>query len=225
MISVIIPAFNEENNILCTINNVKLAKTDIEIIVVDGKSSDNTLEKAKNAGALTLIAEKSRGKQLNYGASVARGEILVFLHADTILPDGYDIEINDIIKNKGNRLGAFKIRINSRLRGIKMVEFFINMRTQIFRLPFGDQAFFIRASFFKELGGYLPIPLMEDFEFIKRAKKKGDLIISDKYVITSGRRWEKKGILRTTLLNQFSMFAFSMGLLSPERLAELYYGR
>jgi len=223
MISIIIPAFNEENNIESTINNVKQAKTAIEIIVVDGGSSDSTIEKAKKAGAATLISEKSRGKQLNYGASVAKGEILLFLHADTILPDDYHIEINDIINNMGHSLGAFKIRINSKLRGIKMVEFFINLRTTLFKLPFGDQAFFIKASLFKEIGGFLPIPLMEDFEFIKRAKKSTDLIISKSCVITSGRRWEKKGILRTTLLNNFNMFAFSMRLLSPERLAKIYY--
>ncbi len=223
LLSIIIPSLNESDTICNTVKSA-LRGSNVEVIVCDGGSRDGTPALAEEAGARVLISPKrGRGHQLNMGALCAKGEILLFLHADTLLPAGFDSLIRDAVNKYEADGGAFQLSIDGNGLGFRIVEAMANIRSKWWRMPYGDQAFFIKRPVFRRLGGYKEIPFMEDFDFIRRFRKEQRLVILSAKIVTSGRRWRNHGLLKTTILNQLIIAAYLCGV-SPQRLAGIYYG-
>lgn len=223
-ISIIIPVLNEAQNITKSVLLAQTA-TNVEVIVVDGGSQDETIAVAKSLGIKVLSSPPGRAFQMNAGAAVASGNILLFLHADTILPEGFDSIIRQTLEPKKQIqnpiAGAFELKIDAQIRGIWLVEKMVNWRSHFFSLPYGDQAIFIKADVFCDIGGFPELPIMEDFVFIRNVNKVGKIAIAPVPVITSGRRWQKLGVLKTTSINQIIIIGYFLGI-SPEKLARFY---
>jgi len=219
-LSIIIPALNEETKIATTVLSVLDLPT-VEVIVADGGSSDLTVEKAQQAGARIIITTPGRGRQMNAGARIATGDVLLFLHADTRLPECYKKNIEQVLADSRNVAGGFRLTIDGKEPGLRFVEWAANCRSKYRQMIYGDQTLFISRQIFNEIGGFANIPLMEDVELIQRLKKKGRIGLADAMVITSARRWLRHGILRTTLINQFILAAYCLGV-KPELLARWY---
>jgi len=220
-ISVIIPVFNEAGIIQASLFPL-LNDSDIEIIVVDGGSSDKTQEIAEKMGIKVIVSPvKGRANQMNLGAKFATGEILLFLHADTQLPPTYPTIIREILSQPQTVAGAFKLKIDGERLSLRLVEMLVEWRSRFFSLPYGDQAIFLKASIFQEVGGFTNLPIMEDFELIRRLQRLGKIAIASASILTSSRRWDKLGVFQTTLINQLVILGYFLGI-SPVKLAELY---
>lgn len=219
-ISVIIPVLNEAKtikNVLLNLQNY----SELEVIVVDGGSEDETVAIAESFGYKVLTSPRGRSIQMNAGAAIATGSILLFLHGDTILPANFPVMIITTIEKPGIVGGAFELAIDAKIRGIRFVEKMVNWRSHFFSLPYGDQAIFIKSEIFNQIGGFTIQPIMEDFVFIQQLKKVGRISIIPTPVITSGRRWQQLGVLKTTLINQLMILGYYLGI-SPEKLAAFY---
>jgi uncharacterized protein len=219
-ISVIIPVLNESVRIQAAIQSARRGLP-LEIIVVDGGSRDETVEVAFKAGATVIQAPRGRAVQMNAGADIARGSRFLFLHADTRLPDGYSVHIHRILNDSAAAGGAFRFGVAQPFSGRGLVEWMTNFRARHLQMPYGDQAIFIRRRDFFEMGGYNPMPIMEDYDFIRRLRRKGRIVIADAAALTSGRRWIRLGALRTTLINQLVISGYHCGV-APEKLAVFY---
>ncbi len=222
--SVIIPVWNEDAIISQAIDHILHlhASDNAEIIVVDGDPEGKTIEAVRLKGVRTAISEKGRGNQMNLGASLATGEILIFLHADTFLPPDALGLIEKAMEDSSCIAGAFDLAIDSDRPAFRLIEKAASFRSRITRIPYGDQTIFIRDRDFRSLGGFNDIPVMEDVEFMRRIKKrKGKIHIIERAVLTSPRRWEKEGIVYTTLRNWFLISLYLCGV-RPERLVRLY---
>ncbi len=219
-ISIIIPVLNEAARIASVIKQIEKTE-EIEIIVVDGLSVDHTVEVASSLGVNVISTPKGRAIQMNTGAKIASGEILLFLHADTELPKGFVALVQDALNQPNVIAGAFELKIEGKHRGLRLIEKLVSLRSHFLQLPYGDQALFIKAETFNKFGGFPELPIMEDFEFINRLKRYGKIKILPVSVITSGRRWQQLGILKTTLINQVMILGYYLGI-SPEKLANFY---
>jgi len=223
MISVIVPALNEEDNIGRCIEGVLKEICDCEIIVADGGSSDKTAEYASRyPGVLFVQSQRGRGIQMNMGASAASGDILLFLHADTMLEAGWAAAMLYVLEDNSISGGAFTLGVQSQLWKYRLVEAWVKLRCRLCLLPYGDQAIFVRKSAFDIIGGYKSIPLMEDVDLIEKLKKLGTIVILNKKAITSERRWSKEGLIKTAAMNQLIMLLYRIGV-NPGRLARMYY--
>jgi hypothetical protein len=220
---VIVPALDEADCIGETLASIP-GGDDLEVIVVDGGSTDGTPELAARLGAQVVPSSPPRARQLNLGAAVARGAIYLFLHADTRLPDGFADPVRQASATPSVAAGAFRLKIDSTRRGIGAVERVANLRSRFLSLPYGDQALFVNDRLFWELGGFPLIPIMEDFALVRRLARRGRIAIIDRPAVTSGRRWEQLGVIRTWLLNQSIVLAYYLGI-SPETLARWYRRR
>jgi rSAM/selenodomain-associated transferase 2 len=219
-ISVIIPTLNEAKAIEHTVLNLnKNGQT--EVIVVDGGSHDETANIAKSAGAKIMTSVTSKAKQMNVGAAEATGDILLFLHADTRLPENSVNCVRAALHRDGVSAGAFSLGIDAEGVGLRIVEKVANWRSRVFQMPYGDQALFVHRRIFDSVGGYPDYPIMEDFEFVRRLKRMGKIAILPESVKTSPRRWQQLGIVKTWLLNQMIILAYYCGI-SPKRLSKWY---
>ncbi len=223
-ISIIVPALNEAKSVGQTLDSVRgpAYEETVELIVVDGGSEDKTQLIARAGGATVVKAARGRASQMNAGARIARGETLLFLHADTRLRRGFVEEVHRTLDLPGVAAGAFSLRIDSRGSWLRWVERAANWRSRMLQLPYGDQGFFLKAALFRSLGGFPELPLMEDFEMARRARRHGRIAISPLEAVTSARRWERVGVVRATLLNQLFLLAYLLGM-PPRRMAEWYY--
>lgn len=220
-LSIVIPTLNEEANLAQTLMKIGRLSHG-EVIVSDGESQDNTAEIAEKWGAKVIQSKPNRGRQMNLGAQKASGEILLFLHGDTLLPGGYSELIREAMIDPKIVGGAFAWKVEPSTRFLRYLERNVAWRTKIFRMPYGDQAYFVRASVFREMGGYADIPLMEDVEFIRRIRKVGKLAFIPQPVVTSPRRYQKRGPVRTALRNKLTLFGYYFKI-PPDRLAKFYY--
>ncbi|MBC6480398.1 MAG: TIGR04283 family arsenosugar biosynthesis glycosyltransferase [Hormoscilla sp. GM7CHS1pb] len=226
IISIIIPVLNEADHILPTLASIGEAK-DVEAIVVDGGSVDatvNLVEKFYPTSVKVISAATGRGSQMNAGAAVAKGAILLFLHADTRLPVGFDTIVRDCLRKHHVVAGAFRLQIDGDLAGIRLVEMGVNWRSRLLGLPYGDQGIFMPATVFHDIGGFPNLPIMEDVASIRRLQRLGTIAIAPAAVITSGRRWQKLGILKTTWINQLAIVAYFLGV-SPDRIRSWYQSK
>ncbi len=220
-ISVVVPTWNEEERIVSTLTSVVDAP-DVEVVVADGGSTDRTASLAKECGAKVITVSASRSRQMNAGAYAATGDILLFLHADTRMPDGFHEHVREVLARPGASAGAFRLGIDaSRPRGLRLIEWGVNARSVWRQLPYGDQALFMRQDTFREVGGFQELPILEDYELVLRLRRYGRIEIAEAAVLTSARRWERLGIWRTTLINQAVVWAYRLGV-SPGRLANWY---
>lgn len=221
-VSVIIPALNEARGITSTLRSV-VAGGGSEIILVDGGSTDGTPDLAAAQGARVLHTSPSKARQMNLGANAATGSILLFLHADTLLPESFEATARKILERPDVSAGAFSLKIDSAKPGVRMVESVANLRARILGMPYGDQALFMRSDLFFKVGGFSDIPIMEDFALIRLLGKHGRIAVSKKAVLTSGRRWENIGILRAIFINQAIILAYHLG--TPARKLARWYRR
>jgi rSAM/selenodomain-associated transferase 2 len=219
-ISIIIPTHNEAENIAELLPGL-LSLPGLEVLVVDGGSSDNTIETAKALGAKVYSVFPGKALQMNAGAQAARGDILLFLHADTRLPQGFAKQVRNTMGQPEVAAGAFLLAIEGRDFGLRIIEWLTNLRARYLQMPYGDQAIFVRADMFSSVGGYPSLPIMEDFELVRRLKRKGCIKILPLAAETSSRRWMQLGILRTAAINQAIIIAYLLGT-KPEKLAEWY---
>lgn len=222
--SIIVPVFHEGERINDLIEYVNRLDSEgnSEIIIVDGAQEKDTLTAIRSNHVIKISSEQGRAKQMNAGASIARGEILVFLHADTELPTDALRKIGSFIEQKEYVGGAFDLGIKSDKLIFKAIGTISSLRSRLNRIPFGDQAIFIRREYFNKMGGYKEIPLMEDVELLRRIKKSGDRIrIFHDRVMTSPRRWEREGVIYCTLRNWILQALYLSGV-SPEKLTDFY---
>jgi len=223
-ISIIIPVWNEVSIINHSIEHMLALRYDdgFEVVVVDGSPEGETVRSIREEEVKRFTARRGRSVQMNEGASQASGEILLFLHADTTLPKGALQKISALM-NKGDVVGgAFDLGIDSERAVFRIIETAAALRSRVLRIPYGDQAIFIRKDYFHAMGGFKEIPLMEDVELMRRIRKAGDRIgIIREKVKTSPRRWEKEGVLYCTLRNWALISLYFLGV-SPERLARFY---
>jgi rSAM/selenodomain-associated transferase 2/rSAM/selenodomain-associated transferase 1 len=219
-ISIIIPTLNEAATIARTLSHLEGVKN-LEVIVVDGGSNDETAELAESRGAKVIQSNPGKAIQMNAGAAAAAAAVLVFLHADTLLPENFSHQIVSALNQKGVAAGAFRLAIDSTAAGIRIIERMANLRSRFLRLPYGDQALFMKKSLFKKIGGFAEMPIMEDFILVSRLKRKGKIVILPAAVTTSPRRWLHVGIVKTWLINQAIIIAYYLGI-PPERLTRWY---
>ena len=222
--SIIVPVFHEGekvNELISYLHHLDPEKN-LEVIVVDGSLERDTLAAINSNHVIKISSEKGRAKQMNMGASASRGDILIFLHADTELPIHALKKINTLLGRKKYVGGAFDLAIKSDKLIFKVIGVFASLRSRLNRIPFGDQAIFIRREYFNQIGGYKEIPLMEDVELMRRVKKFGSKIwIFHDRVMTSPRRWEKEGVIYCTFRNWSLQALYFLGV-SPDKLIHFY---
>jgi len=220
-ISVIIPVLNEAATLATTVQRVQMAEA-VEVIVVDGGSGDETLAIAKSLNIKAIaLPQGGRARQMNTGAKQATGDILLFLHADTRVPLNYPTAIRETLARAGAIAGAFELAIDGREWGLRWVERAVRVRSRLLGMPYGDQALFLPRRTFWDLGGFPDLPIMEDFELVRRLRRRGQIAIAPFPVLTSARRWQKLGILKTTAVNQIIILGYLLGI-SPTTLARWY---
>ena len=225
-ISIIIPVLNEEKKLSNTLADLKSFRhSGHEVIVVDGGSTDNSLKLAREAAAhevnySVIVSEPGRALQINNGAAIATGDVYLFLHADTVLPDNA-LHLISSIEHDKHYWGRFDIRFSSNRIIFRLIEFMVNLRSRLTSIATGDQAIFIEAGLFKSIGGFPQIALMEDIAISRLLKKKSKPVCLKAKVITSSRRWETNGVVATVLLMWKLRLYYFFGV-PPERLAQLY---
>lgn len=219
-LSVIVPALDEERALATT---VALARQPgvLEVIVVDGGSRDRTVEVARAHADRVVCIGRGRAAQMNAGAAAARGDVLLFLHADTRLPPGCHAAITRALADDDVVGGRFDVRLDAAGIPYRIIERMISLRSRLTRVATGDQAIFARRSVFERLGGFPPLPLMEDIAFCRALKRVGRIACLRERVITSARRWQGGGVVRTVLLMWALRTAYYAGV-SPTRLARIY---
>jgi rSAM/selenodomain-associated transferase 2 len=222
-ISFIIPCLNEEDNIRATLLPLQsLRQRGHEIIIGDGGSTDNTISSAKNLYDQLVSSKKGRALQMNSAAKLSSNDILCFLHADTLAPENIDSLILDGLQNSYKIWGRFNINLSGKHWLFRIIEASINIRSCISGVASGDQGIFIYRNVFDKINGFKPMPLMEDIDFSKRLKETSrPICISNSPLITSSRRWERHGILRTVFLMWRLRLKFFMGV-PTEQLENLY---
>ncbi|MGC2424332.1 MAG: TIGR04283 family arsenosugar biosynthesis glycosyltransferase [Nitrospirota bacterium] len=225
--SVIIPVLHEAVNINQVIRHLRKidGSESSEIIVVDGSPETDTLEVIEDEDVIKLRAGKGRARQMNKGAAQARGDVLIFLHADTLIPENAFRKVGEVI-NSGRYIGgAFDLLINSERPFMKFVTWSASLRSRVTRIPYGDQAIFISKDYFDEVGGYKDIPLMEDIELMKRVRRRGGRIcILEERAETSARKYVSDGIYFSAVRNHALRILYALGV-KPETLAKIYYRR
>jgi len=201
-VSIIIPTINEANNLPLLLSDLLTIHKEGEIILVDSGSEDKTIDIANIYGAKVYRSkERNRGLQLNIGAKNSKGDWLIFLHADTRLTHDWFTKINSALKVNKNYIYYFKFKINSKKIIFRVLEILVNLRSQIFKKPYGDQGLIIhRTNYFKN-NGFRKIPLMEDIDFLRRINSKKDLKQLNLPIFTSSRKWKRTNIFLQALKN------------------------
>jgi len=219
-LSVIIPVLNEERAIAGAVGDAVRVEP-WEIIVVDGGSTDRTPEIVRDGTARLVLSARGRAMQMNEGARRAEGDVLLFLHADTTLPGTARLDLEGCMADPGCVGGRFDIRLDSAHPLLRVVGRMISLRSRLTRVATGDQAIFVRRAVFERLGGFPEIPIMEDVAFCRALKKEGRIACLRSRVVSSARRWERNGPVRTILLMWALKLLFLAGV-PPTTLKRLY---
>jgi rSAM/selenodomain-associated transferase 2 len=217
-----VPTLNEQDHLPATLKGVTLAPGD-ELIVVDGGSIDQTVAIAQQFATQILHSRRGRAMQMNYGAQHAKGDILLFLHADTLLP-ATGLEAVRRALQEDAVGGAFRLAIVPSTPALRLIAWGTNLRARFGQLPYGDQALFMPRQVFEALGGYDEVPFMEDVRLVQALRKRGRLTLLPQAVHTSARRWQQDGVLYTTVRNTVLITLYFWGV-PPEKLQRWYGAR
>ena len=220
-LSVVIPTWNEASNLQATLDALPRSA---EVVVADGGSGDATLEIARRAGAQVLSCPRGRARQMHAGALAARGDTLLFLHADAVLGFGAEESMEQALSDPGVVGGFFSLHIRSPRAALRLAAFGSNLRARVLRLPYGDQGLFLRRAVYEEVGGFPDVPFLEDIALIRMLRRKGRLRRLPVTVSTGDRHWRALGILRTTLLDWAMVGLYCAGV-PPSTLAPRYFRR
>lgn len=222
-LSIVIPVLNEASRIAGSLDSwQELRGQGVEVIVVDGGSHDASLSIARGRVDHLLTSPAGRARQMNTGAAVAQGEVILFLHVDTNLPSAAPVLIQAALANGDAQWGRFDVRLSGGYVIFRLIERMMNWRSCLTGIVTGDQAMFVRRRLYEAVGGFPDIPLMEDIAISRRLKKRSRPVCLSVPVVTSSRRWEQNGIVRTVLLMWWLRLAYFVGV-SPRRLAAKYY--
>ncbi|MGZ8144025.1 MAG: TIGR04283 family arsenosugar biosynthesis glycosyltransferase [Methylosarcina sp.] len=221
--SVIVPTLNEEHSILACLSALQALRDRCEIIVVDGGSSDKTRIIAEDWADRLILSEKGRARQMNTGARAATGDVLIFLHADTFLPENAPDLIQQQVERNGE-WGRFDVQLSGDHFMFKIIGQLMNWRSRLTGIATGDQALFVTKKAFISAGGYPEIALMEDIAFSKALKNTGPPVCLKARVISSSRKWQQEGIVKTIALMWSLRLQYFFGA-DPDTLAQRYYRR
>lgn len=200
-LSIVMPVLNEATGIADALAALQPLRQDgAELIVVDGGSSDGTLKRCAGLADLGVLGPRGRARQMNHGAARASGDVLLFLHVDTCLPEAAPAAIFAALAGARHDWGRFDVRVAGRSRWLPLIATMINARSRWSGIATGDQAMFVRRQLFLDAGGFPDQPLMEDIELSRRLRRCGPPACLRERVVTSGRRWERDGVWRTILL-------------------------
>lgn len=225
LISLVIPVLNEAHALSRQFETGYLPDDEVEVIVVDGGSEDDSVEIARQYASQVFTTTAGRARQMNLGAQSARADTLVFLHADTLLTNNDIQQVLSIVSSTHQPFwGHFMIRLSGRHWLLRWVERLMNLRSRLTRIATGDQTLFVSRTLFQHVGGFPDIALMEDIAITSRLKKISRPKVIDAQLITSSRRWEQKGVVRTVITMWLLRFAYWCGV-NEQRLANIYYGR
>lgn len=221
-LSIIIPVLNEAEGLPCLLERLlPLHRQGVEILIVDGGSNDGSAAIAECTGFTVLRSTRGRARQMNAGATAATGNVLLFLHADTGLPDGVQQLISQALRDGRHAWGRFDVHINGQAFMLRVVAALMNLRSRWSGIATGDQAMFMTRVAFETVGGFPEQPLMEDIELSKRLRQRSRPACIARQVTTSGRRWETRGIWRTIFLMWRLRWAYWRGV-SASELARVY---
>jgi rSAM/selenodomain-associated transferase 2 len=223
-LAVVIPTLSEAERIGQSVRDARRsAASRVEITVVDGGSTDGTPERAAEAGARVVTSAPGRARQLGVGARASRGDVLLFLHADTRLPPGYDAAVFDALRDPAVVGGAFRFRFDRRAPALRLIEWGARLRGAVFGMPYGDQALFVRRDVLEAIGGVPQAPIMEDLDLVVAMKRRGRVVLVPLDAVTSARRYLARGPLRTMLRHWLAAAAWRLGV-DRARVAA-WYGR
>ncbi|OQX06730.1 MAG: hypothetical protein BWK76_25815 [Desulfobulbaceae bacterium A2] len=218
-ISTIIPTLDEGPGLGGLLAALAAAGLD-DVLVVDGGSGDDTVAVARAAGARVLVAPPGRGMQLHAGAAASTGALLFFLHADTLPPPDCGDIIRRTLSLPDTAAGAFRLGLDGPGCGLRLLEAGANLRSRLWQLPYGDQGLFVRRGVYEAAGGFPPWPLLEDVELVRRLRHHGRVRLTAEAVRSSARRWQRRGLLRVTLVHQLLLAGYFFRV-DPARLARL----
>lgn len=218
-ISVIVPALNEAQNILKSLDSIGRQQGEFEVIVVDGCSADGTADVARPYAKVINSPQRGRAIQMNAGARHACGDVLIFMHADSLLPRNGLSMLRSALLNPRIIGGTFTLKFDSQKFLLRFIAFFTRFRFRFFH--YGDQGIFVRRAVFEELGGFKQMPIMEDIEFLQRLRRRGPVTLIQQPVTTSARRFLRHGIIRQQFLDITLVTLYLLGI-SAERLSRLY---
>jgi rSAM/selenodomain-associated transferase 2 len=220
-LSVIVPTLNEERAIRATLAAIARGAPGAEVIVIDGGSMDETAAEARALGARVIVSAPGRARQLNEGARHSAGEVLAFVHADTIVPATFAADIAGALADPEMAGGRFDVALDADALPYRLIGRLISLRSRISRTATGDQAIFVRREVFEHLGGFPDIDLCEDLDFARRLKRAGGVACLRSRVVTSARRWQRDGLARTVLRMWLIRSLYLCGV-APARLKRLY---
>jgi len=209
-LSVVIPALDEAERIAEAVESARAP--DVEVIVVDGGSSDDTAQRARDAGARVLPSASGRARQLEVGARASRGDALLFLHADTRLPAGYAAAVERALETPSVVGGAFRLRFDRSTPALRWIERGARLRVALFGLPYGDQALFVRRATLEAIGGVPQVPILEDLDLVRAMKRRGRLALLPLEAVTSARRHLAAGPWRTAARHVLAALAGLAGV-------------
>jgi len=219
-VAIIVPVRNEARLLLPLIDRLQHLNSD-ELILVDGGSTDATCEMLARSGLNWIASKPGRAVQMNAGAAICDSDILLFIHADTVVDSSHISKLREVMRDADVVGGRFDVRLSGRSPLFRVIACFINWRSRLTRISTGDQCLFVRRSVFENMGGFADQPLMEDVEFSKRLKRLGRVVCLRETVTTSSRRWEHYGVFRTIALMWKLRLLYWLGV-SPDKLARIY---